>query len=424
MQSIINKLENSRVEIVVDFTPEEWKAAQEKAFKKLAADVEIKGFRKGKAPEKLAREKIDNGKIFSTALDDLLQPTFAKVLDEHNLAPMARPSYDVPKLSDVELQIKFIIVVAPEVVLGAYKGLTVGHQEVSVDPSEVEAKIESLRQQHAELTLKDGAAVLGDTAVIDFEGFVDGVAFEGGKGENHSLELGTGSFIPGFEEQVVGHAAGEEFDVNVTFPEAYAAPLAGKAAVFKVKIHEVKVKQIPELNEDFVADLAINGVQTLGQLRVHTEDDLRKSKEQEERNRYIGEILKLIRESSQIELASEIIADEAGHMKEELEKQLQQSGLDMVQYLSMTNQTEEQVQATMQDEAKRNISNFLVIEKIADAEGFIATDELVDFEISKIALQYQMEEAKVREIFGDNMNRLKSDIRQRQTFDFLLENNQ
>ncbi|HKM11066.1 MAG: trigger factor [Bacilli bacterium] len=424
MKSIVNKLENSRVEIIVDFTAEEWKAAQEKAFKKLAANLEVKGFRKGKAPESIAREKIEGAKIYSQALDDVLNPTFSEVLSEHQLSPMARPTYDVPKLSDTELQLKFIIVVSPEVELGAYKDLKVGHQEIAVDDIEIDAKIETLRTQSAELVVKEGAAELGDTAVIDFEGFKDGVAFEGGKGENHSLELGSNSFIPGFEEQVVGHQAGDEFEVTVTFPEAYTPELANQQALFKVKVHEVKVKKVPELSDEFAADLALQGVSDLASLRVHATEDLRKGKEQEERNRYIAEVLKTIRESSKIELASEIIADEAAHMKEELEKQISQSGLDMEKYLEMTNQKAEDVENTMKEEATRNIQNFLIIEKIADLEGFEATDELVDFEISKIAMQYQMEEAKVREIFGENMNRLKSEIRQRQTFDFLLENNQ
>lgn len=423
MQTTINKLENSRVEITVDFSAEEWHDAQEKAFKKLALNLEVKGFRKGKAPEQIARKEIPQVKIFGAAIDELLQPTFSKVLEENNLSPMARPSYDVTKISDTELQMKFLIVVAPEVKLGAYKDLEIGHQELEITADEVDAKLEALRLQHAELVVVEAPAKLGDTTVIDFEGFKDGVAFEGGKGENHPLELGSKSFIPGFEEQLVGHKAGDEFDIEVTFPEQYSPELAGQKATFKIKVHEVKEKRVPELTDEFVADLALPGVVDVPGLRLQETEKLTREKEQEERNRYIGEILTKLRETSEIELASEIVSDEAEHMYQQLEGQVTQSGLDMEKYFEMTGQTKEQVEATMQEEATRNIQNFLIIEKIAELEGLEATDELVDFEISKIAMQYKMEEKQVREIFAPNMNRLRSEIKQRQTFDFLIENN-
>ncbi|MGI6714304.1 MAG: trigger factor [Bacilli bacterium] len=423
MKTIVNRLENSRVEIVVDFSPEEWAAAQAKAFKKLWANLEVKGFRKGKAPEPIAKKEIPQVKIFGAAIDDLLQPTFSAVLEENQLAPMARPSYDVTKVSDAELQMKFLIVVAPEVELSPYKDLEIGHRELEITAEEVEARMETLRTQHGELVVTDRPAQLGDTAVIDFEGWKDGVAFEGGKGENHSLELGSKSFIPGFEEQLVGHRAGEEFEIEVTFPKEYTPELAGQKATFKVKIHEVKEKKTPELNDAFVADLNLPGVVDVAGLKLHETEKLRREKEQEERNRYIGEVLKHLREHSKIELASEIVTDEVEHMMSELEGQVSQSGLSMEQYYEMSGQTQEEVQKTMREEATRNIQNFLIIEKIAEVEGFEATDELVDFEISKIAMQYKMEEEKVREIFAANMNRLRSEIKQRQTFDFLIENN-
>lgn len=424
MKSTVNKLENSRVEIVVDFEKDVWVAAQDKAFKKLASELEIKGFRKGKVPADIARSHIEAGKIMMTAVEALVQPTFEAVLDEHKLVPMARPSYDIPKLSDSELQIKFIIIVAPEVKLGQYKGLTIGHNAVSVSDEDVDLKLISLREQNAELVLKEDVATYGDTAVIDFEGFVDGVAFEGGKAENHSLELGSGQFIPGFEEQVVGHKAGDNFDVNVTFPAQYVESLAGKDATFKVVVHEVKTKQIPELSDDFAADLNLEGVKNLTDLRAHTVKELKVSKENDEKNRYLDALLKAIRDASTVEVAEEIVHDEAHNMEHQLEQQISQSGLSLDEYANMTGTTHEALHAKFHDDARRNIINFLLLEEIAKVEDLTVSEAMVDFEVAKIAQQYNMEEAKVREILGENIKRLESDIKQKQIFDFLLENNQ
>ena len=254
MKRVVNKLENSKVEVICDVETADWKAAQEKAFKKLAKNLELKGFRKGSVPEEMARKHIDTGSIFNEAINSMLQPAFDEVLREEKLQPFSRPSVDVTKVSDSELQLKFIIILAPEVNLGKYKGLGIKKDEVKVSEEEVKEAIDKLVAQQASLVVKDGPAAKGDTVVIDFVGSVDGKEFDGGKAENYSLELGSNSFVPGFEDQLVGHKAGENVDVNVTFPEQYVKDLAGKEAVFACDVHEVKAKKLPELNDEYVKE--------------------------------------------------------------------------------------------------------------------------------------------------------------------------
>lgn len=423
MPITVNKLENSHFEVLVEVDAAEWKASQEKAFKKLANNLQLPGFRKGKVPLAMAKAKIEQGAILNEALNEIVQPVFRNALEESKLVPMARPSYDVVKISDTELTLKFGIVVAPEVELGEYKGLTVGHNAVTVTDEEVTAKVAELTEKSAELVLKEEAAVLGDTVVLDFEGFVDGVAFEGGKSENHSLELGSGSFVPGFEEQLVGLKAGDAKDIIVTFPTNYVENLAGKEATFKIVIHEVKGKVVPELTDALVAEQNIANVATVADYNTHIKNELQTKKETDEKNAYIDRLLAKIREASKVELAHEIIHDEAHNMEENLKNQLQQSGLNLEQYLSMTGQTEEDLHHKFHEEAEVNLANFLIIDAIAKKENIEVTKEVIDFEIAKIAEQYKMEEAKVREILAPNMDRLANDIRQRQVFDLLVNQN-
>ena len=227
MKRVVNKLENSKVEVVCDVETKVWKEAQEKAFEKLAKNLELKGFRKGKVPAEMARKHIDQGSIFNEAINGLLQPSFEEVLREEKLVPFARPAVDVTKVSDTELQLKFVIILPPEVKLGAYKGLNVKKEAVKVEEKEVDAAIEKLVAQNASLVVKEGAAAKGDTVVIDFVGSVDGKEFDGGKAENYSLELGSNSFVPGFEDQLVGHKAGEDVEVDTDADVTAAIYTAG-----------------------------------------------------------------------------------------------------------------------------------------------------------------------------------------------------
>ena len=291
MKRVVNKLEKSKVEVICDVEEKVWKEAQEKAFKKLAKNLELKGFRKGSVPEQMARKHIDQGSIFNEGINSMLQPAFEEVLKEEKLQPFARPSVDVTKVSDTELQLKFIIVLAPEVKLGTYKGLAVKKAAVSVTEKEVKEAIDKLVAQNASLTVKEGPAAKGDTVVMDFVGSVDGKEFEGGKADNYSLELGSNQFVPGFEDQLVGHKAGEEVEVNVTFPEQYVPELAGKKALFKCTVHEVKEKVTPTLDEELIKELNIPDVKDEASLKEYEKKTIKASKEAKAQSDALNEVL-------------------------------------------------------------------------------------------------------------------------------------
>ena len=423
MKRVVNKLENSKVEVLCDVDELTWKDAQSKAFQKLASELEIKGFRKGKAPESLARQHIDAGKIFNEAINLMLQPAYEEVLREEKIQPFARPSVDVTKVSDTELQLKFIIVLAPEVKLGQYKGLNIAKEKVSVTEKEVSEAIDRLVAGNASLVVSEKPAKEGDTVVMDFVGKVDGKEFEGGKAENYSLELGSHQFVPGFEEQLVGKKAGEVVEVNVKFPEQYVPELAGKDAVFTCTIHEVKEKVLPELNEELIKDLNIPEVKDVEGLKKYQKEQIKAQKEQSATNEALNKVIEEISKNATIELAHEMIDDEVEGMRKNLEQQVQSRGMTVEQYLQITGQKEEDLSKKMHEDAEKNLRAILVMEQIAKEEKIEVTDADVEFEMAKIADQYHMELDKVKEILGKDLPRFKAEIRQRRITDFLLNEN-
>ena len=420
MKRTVNRLENSQVELILSFEGEEWKDANKKAFDKLAKEVEVPGFRKGHAPENLVRQKIDHARVINDAIDMLLQPAYETALDEEKIMPFARPNLEITKVTDDEMEAKISIIVAPEVELGQYKGLHVEKTAVEVTPEEIDAEIAKLASDNAELITKTGEAALGDTVVIDFVGYVDGKAFDGGAANNYSLELGSNSFIPGFEDQIVGI---EEKDIQVKFPENYVPELKGKDATFHIVLHEVKEKKVPAIDADFVSELAYDGVETVDQLKTKVENDIRARKEQDAKNAYYEALVKLIRDGSKITIHPQIIHDEVEAMKENFANQVQQNGLTLEQYYQITGQTPEDVESKMAVDAEINIRSVLALEKIAEVENLHVTQEEVDFELAKIAQQYSMELEKVKEILKPQMSSFARDIQNRKISEFLLANN-
>ena len=423
MKRVVNKLEKSKVEVICDLETATWKEAQEKAFTKLAANLEVKGFRKGKVPADIAKKHIDTGSVFNEAINASLQPAFEEVLREEKLQPFARPSVDVTKVSDTELQLKFIIVLAPEVKLGAYKGLGIKKEAVKVEEKEIDEAIEKLVAQNASLVVKEGEAKKGDTVVFDFVGSVDGKEFEGGKAENYSLELGSNQFVPGFEDQLVGHKAGESLDVNVTFPEQYVPELAGKKAVFKCVIHEVKEKVLPKLDADLIKDLNLPEVKDEAGLREYEKKALLSQKEGKANSDALNKVVEKIAESSEIELADEVISEEVEVMKKNMEEQIKQRGLTLEQYYQITGQKVEDVEKNMKVEAEKNLRAILCMEEIAKKENLLVSDEDVEKEMKTIAEQYKLPVEKVKEILGKDMTRFKGELRQRKIQDFLVKEN-
>lgn len=423
MKRTVNRLENSQVELILSFEGEEWKDANKKAFDKLAKEVEVPGFRKGHAPENLVRQKIDHARVINDAIDMLLQPAYETALDEEKIMPFARPNLEITKVTDDEMEAKISIIVAPEVELGQYKGLHVEKTAVEVTPEEIDAEIAKLASDNAELITNTGEAALGDTVVIDFVGYVDGKAFDGGAANNYSLELGSNSFIPGFEDQIVGMKENEEKDIQVKFPENYVPELKGKDATFHIVIHEVKEKKVPAIDADFVSELAYDGVETVDQLKTKVENDIRARKEQDAKNAYYEALVKLIRDGSKITIHPQIIHDEVEAMKENFANQVQQNGLTLEQYYQITGQTPEDVESKMAVDAEINIRSVLALEKIAEVENLHVTQEEVDFELAKIAQQYSMELEKVKEILKPQMSSFARDIQNRKISEFLLANN-
>ena len=423
MKRVVNKLENSKVEVICDLEQQAWKEFQDKAFAKLAANLEVKGFRKGKVPTDIAKKHIDTGSIFNEAINLSLQPSFEEVLREEKLQPFARPSVDVTKVSDTELQLKFIIVLAPEVKLGAYKGLGIKKEAVKVEEKEIDAEIEKLVAQNASLIVKEGEAKKGDTVVFDFVGSVDGKEFEGGKADNYSLELGSNQFVPGFEDQLVDHKAGEDVEVNVTFPTQYVPELAGKKALFKCKIHEVKEKVLPKLDEDLIKDLNLPDVKDEVGLREFEKKALLQQKEGKAQSDALNKVLDEIVTHAQVEIAQEILMDEVEGMKKNMEEQIKQRGLTLEQYYQITGESAQEVEMKMKIEADKNLRTILCMEEIAKQEKLDVTEADLDAEFKSIADMYKMDVAKVKEILGKDLGRFKAELRQRKIQDFLSKEN-
>lgn len=420
--NVTNK-ETGVYELEVEVSSEKWLVARQKAFKKLAGEVTVQGFRKGKAPEHLLKDKIDPAKELDEAIKLILDDAFSFALQESGRYPVMQPSYNVTKVSDKELTLVFTIVSAPTVKLGAYKDLEIGHEPVEVSEKAVEDKLNSYLAQNAELVLKNEAATLGDTVVLDFEGFVDDVAFEGGKASNHELELGSGQFIPGFEDALVGVKAGESRDVHVTFPENYHENLKGKKAVFKTTTHEVKTKSVLTLDDTFAASLGLPNVSDVASLRIHVLYELNKEAEASERSAYVEKLLAKLRETTEFEIAEDIIHSEGHHMQDRLVQEVTGQGMTWDQYKTVTGQTDEEIHDRFHEEARISIQNYLITQQIADNEKVEVSDAEVDFEVARMAQMYNMEEKQIREILGENIKNLKNDIRQRRIIDFLVENN-
>ena len=424
MERKVTQLENCHTEVLVNVDKDLWKKAQDKAFKKLAANVTIPGFRKGKAPANMVKGHVDQMKVFNEAINNVLDDAYRDVIENEKLEPMTRPAVDVTKLSEEELEVKLTIVTRPVAKLGNYKDHKIGKAKVEVKDEDVDAAINELRKQNATILPKDGQAENGDIVVIDFEGSVDGVPFEGGKAENHELELGSHSFISGFEEQLVGSSAGIEVDVKVTFPKNYGPDeIAGKDAVFHVKVNEVKQKVLPELDDEFIKDLALPNVETIDGLKENRREGLLRQKEGAAKREYLDKLYEEIKKDSSFEIADEIIAEEIENRKKDLQNRLAQSGIDLEQYLSLTRMNEEDLNKQLREEAIKGLQSFLLLEEVGQKEQITVTDEEFEFELAKMADQYNMTIDQIKTALGRQLGQFRNNIRMNRIEDFLYENN-
>lgn len=423
MERKVTKLEHSHVQVDVVVDEKTWKDAQEKAFNKLAENVTIDGFRKGKAPKNLVKSRIDQMKVLDEAINALLPKIYEEILTKDQIRPFARPAVDVTKVSDSELEVKFVLVTAPEVKLGAYKGLEIGKKAVKVTKKDLEEALEGTLKENASLVLKEGEAAMGDIVVMDFAGKINGELFDGGSAQNHELELGSHQFIPGFEEQLVGHKAGETVNVNVTFPENYTEELKGKPAVFECKIHEVKEKKLPELNDEFVKELKVEGIETVEAFRARKEEDLKKQKELEARREYMSKLIEEIVKGSEIDLADEIVENQVESRKEDMIKRIEQSGLTLEQYLQILGQKEEQFVAQLREQALKETKEYVVLEEIAKVEKIEITDADLEFEYAKIADQYKMKVEDVKKALAANLGEFRNNLKMQRIDDLLYNEN-
>lgn len=423
MERKVTKLEHGHVQVDVVVDEKSWKEAQDKAFNKLAENVTIDGFRKGKAPKNLVKSHVDPMKVLDEAINALLPVIYQDIIEKDGVRPYARPQVDVTKVSDTELEVKFLLAVAPEVKLGQYKGLEIGKKEVKVTKKDVEQALEDTLKENASLVVKESEAALGDTVVMDFVGKVNGEVFEGGSAENHELELGSHQFIPGFEEQLVGHKAGEKVVVNVKFPENYTEELKGKDATFDCTIHEVKAKKLPELNDEFVKELKVEGIETVEAFRARKEEDLKKQKENEARREYMGKLVEQIVKNSKLDIASEIIDNQVESRKEDMVKRIEQNGLKLEQYLQILGQSEEQFLAQIREMAVKETSEYVVLEEIGRVEKLEVSDQDLEAEYKKISEQYKMKVEDVKKALANNLGEFKNNLKMQRIDEFLYNEN-
>ncbi|MBP5091299.1 MAG: trigger factor [Bacilli bacterium] len=417
------KVAEGRVSFSTAAIKEDWKTAQEKAFHKLATKVKVDGFRPGKYPESMLRGKIDPNKIFDEAINQILPLLYGKAIREADVQPYGQPAISVTKLSDEELEVEFTVSVMPSVKLGEYKGLHAEKEAPSVTDKEVEERIENQLKGAATLEVVDREAKMGDTVTIDFEGYVDGKAFDGGKAENYALELGSHSFVPGFEEALVGVKTGEKKDVRITFPENYVKELASKEALFKCKVHEIKERKVPELNDEAVKDLGIAGVETVEALKEKNKTDILAAKVNDAERAYFSAILAQIVANAKIEIAEDIVVSEAREQEENMKKRIEAQGLTFEQYLEITGEKLENFRKKLEADSRKNLTEFFVLQTIGRNEKLVATDADVEAEIAKMAENYKMKPEEIKKAIEPQLDQLKSNITNKKIQDFILANN-
>jgi trigger factor len=417
------KLEGNRGVLTVEVSAEKVNEGLTAAFNKVVKQVNVPGFRKGKMPRGMFEKRFGVESLYQDALDILLPEAYGNAIDEAGIEPVDRPDIDIEQMEKgKELIFKATVTVKPEVTLGEYKGLEVDAFDTNVTDEDVANELKTLQERQAELVVKEeGTIENGDTVVLDFEGFVDGVAFEGGKAENHSLEIGSGSFIPGFEEQLVGLAAGESKDVEVTFPEEYhAAELAGKPAVFKVTVHEIKGKELPELDDEFAKDVD-DEVETLDALKEKIKTRLEDSKKHEAEHHLRDSVVEKAAENAEVEIPEVMVNNEVNRMLQEFEQRLQMQGMNLELYFQFSGQDENALREQMKEEAVNRVRVNLTLEAIAKLENLEVTDEDVNAELENMAGMYNMTVDSIKQALG-GLEGIKGDLQLKKAVDFLVEN--
>ncbi len=411
-------------DVVIKIEGEDWTKALDKAFAKKQKTAKVDGFRTGKVPRDIYEKHYGKESLFLDAADVVLQDAYVKAMEESKLIPVVQPAVDLKSIDENAVEFSFKIITKPEVKVNKYKGLNIKPEEVEVTDEEVNHELGHLLERYTELTTKDeGSVEEGDVAVIDFEGFKDGVAFEGGKGENYSLEIGSNTFIPGFEEQVKGMKTGEEKELNLTFPEDYgAADLAGAKVVFKVKVNEIKQKIARDLDEDFFEDLGMEGVNSEETLRTALKDSIKAQKEVDAENKHVDKILEEVAKNVEVDIPEGMVEEEVERLLGRFTEQMKMQGISLDLYYQFTGTTEKELKAQLEKEAYQNVLYRLMLEEIMTIEKIEVTTEEAEKEATDLAEKYQMEKEEFLKQFG-GLEMIQYDLEMRKVMELLKELN-
>ena len=413
------KKANNVHEVTITIDGDEWQKILDDTFKKVNKTVKIDGFRPGKAPRNIFEKKYGKATIISQAVEDQMQEAYKKALDKFSGDPIIQPTVAIKEVNDEKVTYLFTFTTKPEVKIKKYTNLGVKKDEVKVTAKDVNEEIEKMRKEYADLQVKDGKAQKGDTVIIDFEGFDNGKAFDGGKAENYSLELGSNSFIPGFEDALIGTKAGDKKDVNVTFPEDYhAEELKGKPVTFKVTVHEVKTKVLPELNEEFFLDLGLEDVKTVEDLKKTIKETMESQKEYEAENKFMDDLFEALLKETTVEIPHDLIHEEIDRMIEQYAERLKMQGITLEQFYKFTNSNEDALRSQMHDEAEKRVKLRFAIDEIIDLEKIDATEEEALKDAEEKAKKHSMDKDEYVKAFG-GIEMLKYDLKVQKVVDIL-----
>ena len=419
-----NKKVENKQEVIVKIEGQDWTEALDKAFEEKRKDVTVSGFRKGKVPRNIYEKNFGKESLYMTAVDNVIQVAYVKALDESKLIPVVQPKVEITNVDDNGVEFKFVIITKPSLTIKKYKGLKVKKDKVKVTKEEIEHEISHILEKYGEVRIEEsGELENGNIAVIDFEGFKDGVAFDGGKGENYDLEIGSNTFIPGFEEQLIGMKVEEERDINVTFPEEYPAEdLKGAPVVFKVKLHEIKEKVQREFDDELFEDLGMEGVNSKETLEKEIEANIEAHKEMDAENKYVDELLDAVAKNVEVDIPEEMVEEEVTRLLGRYEQQLQMQGISLDLYYQITRTTEEDLKNQLEKEGYKNVLYRLMLEEISNLEKMEVTDEEAEKQADELATKYNMEKEEFLKAFG-GIDMIKYDMEIRKVVDFLKEEN-
>ena len=410
-------------EITITIEGESWQKALDKSFKKRNKEVTIDGFRKGSAPKEIYIKNFGLESLFMDAVDFVMDEAYQKALEDAKIIPVVEPSLNIEEINENKVVFKFTMISKPEVTLGEYKKLGLKKEKAKVSKEEIDAEVKRIRDQFAEIAPKeDGAVEIGNTAVIDFEGFVDGVALEGGKGENYPLEIGSHTFIPGFEEGIVGMKVNETKELNLKFPDDYVADLKGKEVKFNVTVREIKERIIPELNEDFYQDLGYDNIKTEEEFLSEVEKVLIDRKNAEIEDEFTEKCLEKASENMKVEINPEIIDDEVHRMIHQFEEQLRMQGIKLDDYMQILGMTHEKLHEQMEPEATKRVKYRYLLEAIAETEKIDFTEEEVKARSKEMAENYGITEYELLNAYC-SLEVVKYDMKMHKALEILKENN-